>query len=60
MAEVSIIRIPETIAVAFEVINGTYGNGDDRKKALKRAGYDYTKIQHCVNDLMPIFNKYKG
>lgn len=59
MAEVSIIRIPETIAVAFEVINGTYGNGDDRKKALKRAGYDYTKIQHCVNDLMPIFNKYK-
>lgn len=59
MTEVSIIRIPETIAVAFEVINGTYGNGDDRKKALKRAGYDYTKIQHCVNDLMPIFNKYK-
>lgn len=59
MAEVSIIRIPETIAVAIEVINGTYGNGDDRKKALKRAGYDYTKIQHCVNDLMPIFNKYK-
>lgn len=59
MAGVSIIRIPETIAVAFEVINGTYGNGDDRKKALKRAGYDYTKIQHCVNDLMPIFNKYK-
>lgn len=59
MAEVSIIRIPETVAVAIEVINGAYGNGEDRKKALKRAGYDYTKIQHCVNDLMPIFNKYK-
>lgn len=59
MTEVSFIRIPETIAVAIEVINGTYGNGEDRKKSLKRAGYDYTKIQHCVNDLMPIFNKYK-
>lgn len=59
MEEVSFIRIPETIAVAIEVINGTYGNGEDRKKSLKRAGYDYTKIQHCVNDLMPIFNKYK-
>lgn len=59
MEEVSFIRIPETIAVAIEVINGTYGNGEDRKKSLKRAGYDYTNIQHCVNDLMPIFNKYK-
>jgi hypothetical protein len=59
MSEVSFIRIPETIAIAIEVINGTYGNGEDRKKSLKRAGYDYTKIQHCVNDLMPIFNKYK-
>lgn len=59
MTEVSFIRIPETIAVAIEVINGTYGNGEDRKKLLKQAGYDYTKVQHCVNDLMPIFNKYK-
>lgn len=59
MAEVSFIRIPETIAIAIEVINGTYGNGEDRKKLLKQAGYDYTKVQHCVNDLMPIFNKYK-
>ena len=59
MAELSFIRIPETIAIAIEVINGTYGNGEDRKKSLKRAGYDCTKVQHCVNDLMPIFNKYK-
>jgi hypothetical protein len=59
MSEVSFIRIPETIAIAIEVINGTYGNGEDRKKLLKQAGYDYTKVQHCVNDLMPIFNKYK-
>lgn len=59
MTEVSFIRIPETIAISIEVINGTYGNGEDRKKSLKRAGYDYTKVQHCVNDLMPIFNKYK-
>lgn len=59
MSDVSFIRIPETIAIAIEVINGTYGNGEDRKKSLKRAGYDYTKVQHCVNDLMPIFNKYK-
>lgn len=59
MADISIIRIPKTIAVAIEVINGAYGNGEDRKKSLKSAGYNYTKVQHCVNDLMPIFNKYK-
>jgi hypothetical protein len=59
MADTSFVRIPETIALAIEVINGAYGNGEDRKKALKRAGYDYTKIQNCVNNLLPIWNKYK-
>ena len=35
--------------VAFEVILGEYGNGEDRKRMLKRDGYDYNTIQSLVN-----------
>ena len=35
--------------LAEEVIAGTWGNGDDRKKRLIAAGYDYTAIQAKVN-----------
>lgn len=35
--------------VAQEVINGLWGNGEDRKTRLKAAGYDYTVIQGIVN-----------
>ena len=36
--------------IAIEVINGKWGNGSDRKKALKKAGYDYEKIQSIINN----------
>lgn len=32
-----------------KVINGEYGNGDERKKKLEAEGYDYRKIQNAVN-----------
>lgn len=32
-----------------EVINGVWGNGTERKKALEKAGYDYKKVQAQVN-----------
>lgn len=38
--------------IAKEVINGKWGNGDERKKRLKAAGYDYTAIQKMVNRLL--------
>ena len=33
-----------------DVINGKYGNGDERKEALKKAGYDPDEIQKRVNE----------
>lgn len=38
--------------IANEVINGLWGNGDDRKKNLEAAGYDYAEIQKLVNALV--------
>lgn len=40
--------------IAQEIIDGKWGNGDDRKKRLRNAGYtdaEITKIQSIVNDL---------
>lgn len=36
--------------IANEVIQGHWGNGDDRKKRLTEAGYDYSAIQAIVNN----------
>lgn len=38
--------------LAREVIQGKWGNGDDRKKRLKAAGYDYSAVQNRVNELL--------
>ena len=35
--------------IAQEVINGAWGNGEDRKNSLTQAGYDYNAIQFIVN-----------
>lgn len=35
--------------IANEVINGLWGNGEDRKNRLTQAGYDYNTIQAIVN-----------
>ena len=35
--------------IAQEVINGAWGNGNDRKSRLTAAGYDYNAIQAIVN-----------
>ena len=55
----SVIKVHSTIAIAIEVINGIYGNGDDRKKNLTELGIDYTKVQKCVDELFPIWQKYE-
>lgn len=38
--------------IAKEVINGKWGNGDARKKALTDAGYDYNSVQTMVNSML--------
>lgn len=38
--------------IAKEVLQGKWGNGKDRKKRLKAAGYNYSAIQKIVNKLL--------
>lgn len=38
--------------LAREVIRGDWGNGQDRKNRLERAGYDYHAVQRRVNELL--------
>lgn len=38
--------------LAKEVLNGAWGNGDDRKKRLTAVGYDYNAVQNRVNELV--------
>lgn len=47
----------ENLDLCFAVIRGDYGNGEERKKKLNEAGYDYTLVQKKVNrvlQLMPV------
>lgn len=39
-------------AIAREVINGKWGNGAERKKRLKAAGYDAAAVQKRVNEIL--------
>lgn len=38
--------------LAQEVLDGKWGNGQARKDALAKAGYDYNKVQDKVNELI--------
>lgn len=38
--------------IAKEVVAGKWGNGEERKTALTKAGYDYNTIQSLVNTLL--------
>lgn len=38
--------------IAKEVIAGKWGNGDDRKNRLTKAGYNYSTIQNLVNKMV--------
>ena len=46
--------------LADEVINGNWGNGEDRKRALTNAGYDYAAVQAIVNAKLGITPKPSG
>ena len=50
---VETITMPQSVyTIAKEVINGKWGNGDDRKNNLINAGYDYAEVQNCVNAIL--------
>ncbi len=38
--------------IAREVLDGKWGNGDDRKNRITAAGYDYKVVQRKVNELL--------
>lgn len=38
--------------IAKEVINGKYGNGEERKKTLEKFGYNYKEVQAKVNEII--------
>lgn len=59
MSEVLRFELSDTIWTALEVIAGVYGNGEERKKKLESDGYDYNKVQNCVNDLLKLSEVYK-
>lgn len=46
--------------LAKEVIEGKWGNGEERKTKLRAAGYSYTAVQTKVNELMakPTYKTY--
>lgn len=57
--ETFLIELTPVVSIAMEVIAGRWGNGEERINKLKSAGYDYEKIQKCVNDLVSIMERYK-
>lgn len=38
--------------IAKEVIQGKWGNDEDRKRRLREAGYNYESVQSIVNAIM--------
>lgn len=53
------IKIPNTLTpektieeIAKEVIEGVWGNGQERKDRLAKAGYNYSAVQKRVNELL--------
>ena len=37
--------------LAYQVMHGNWGNGDERRRRLTAAGYDYNAVQSIVNQL---------
>ena len=50
--EENLIKTKTITQIAKEVINGKWGNGADRKKKLKAAGYSYSEVQKRVNQIL--------
>lgn len=58
MNSFKLVSFPTIIGVAILVIAGCYGNGEERVYRLEAEGYDYNRVQDCVNDLLELYEKY--
>lgn len=47
-----------TFQAALCVLAGLYGNGDERIINLNADGYNASRVQSCVNDLVKVAEKY--
>ena len=52
IGESQLYRDNDIETIAAEVIQGDWGNGEERRKRLEQAGYDYDVVQARVNDLL--------
>ena len=48
------IPLKDNITLAEEVIQGLWGNGEERKQKLTKAGYNYQEIQDIINDKLMV------
>lgn len=52
IGESQLYRDDDIETIAAEVIQGDWGNGEERRKRLEQAGYDYNAVQARVNELL--------
>lgn len=52
IGESQLYRDDDIETIAAEVIQGDWGNGEERKERLEQAGYDYDAVQTRVNELL--------
>ncbi len=43
--------VTANLAAAYDVLAGKYGEGEERRRKLSAAGYDYSEVQKLVNAL---------
>lgn len=48
----SVMDSDTLVQIAKEVIEGDWGNGEERRERLESAGYDYESVQEKVNEMM--------
>ena len=51
-AQEKVVAAAKVEEIAKEVIQGKWGNGEERKAALEKAGYVYSEVQAKVNALL--------
>lgn len=45
--------------ITQEIMQGKWGNGEERKKKLEEAGYAYENLQNAVNEAMGVEKRYE-
>lgn len=56
--DIKVLSVPAVVGAALLVIAGEYGNGEERVERLQEDGFDYDRVQSCVNELLPIIKEY--